>query len=517
MKYVGFGAMLKEHARHFPAKTAVIAEYGDRSWTYGYFNERINRLANALMGLGLQKGDHVAIMSMNRGEYAEVFLALNKAGMVCVTVNFLYVADELAYVLQNSEAKALIFEGQYVEVAHQVHQRAECEQVRFYINLDDGTKDFYLGYEDLLARASSLEPGVEVNDTDDSLIIYTSGTTARPKGAIKTEGAVLWFGLQIAYSHEIHPYKTWMCPTPQYHLGSEMETHLLLYVGGTIVIPRKFDPEKTLYFLEKYRVNGMFLTPAILNLSLNVPGKEKYDVSSLDHFVASGGPLLEDTKIRAKEYFRNCKIHNLYASTEFGGATQLLDEEAEGKSIDNIGYPCLGSSVKIGDEDGNELPRGEAGRIWVKNGAMNYEYYNNPEVNAKNFRDGWIAVGDMGFHDEEGYFHFSDRDKDLIVSGGENIGSVEVEQVLITHPKVAEVAVIGVPSARWGEEAKAVIVLRRGETATEEEIRDFCRGRMAGFKIPKSVDFVSELPKTATGKVLKTDLREKYRKEMPTK
>ena len=505
-----FGKMISEHACNFPDKTAIIAEYNDKVLSYAQFNERVNRLANGLMHLGFQKGDHIAIMSMNRAEYAEFFFALNKVGMVCTTVNFMYVADEVTYILEHSDARAFFFEAQNLEMVRTIRGRPEAKQVRLYVNLDATTDDFYVGYEDLLANSETADPDVAVTLDDDSLLIYTSGTTARPKGAIKKEGAVLWFTLQIAYNYSVARTKRWMCPTPQYHLGSEMITHMMLYVGGSLVIPRRFDPVTCLAFIDEYKVNGMFLTPAILNLVLNVPDKERYNVSSMEALLSSGGPLHQETKERANAFFRSAKLHNLYASTEFGGATLITQEEAVGKPIDTIGYPCLGSMVKIADSTGKALRRNEIGQIWVKNGAMNHEYHKSPEITRQRFVDGWISVGDVGFKDEVGYFHIVDRDKDLIISGGENIGSVEVEQVLIKHPKVAEVGVIGVPSERWGEEVKAVVVLQPGEEASEEEIRSYCKGKMAGFKVPKSVTFVAELPKTATGKVLKTELRKSY-------
>ncbi len=505
-----FGKMLKQTALNYPDKMAIIAELGNKTLTYGQLNERVNCLANALLDMGLKKGDHVAVMSMNRAEYAEIFLALNKAGLVCTTVNFMYIGDEVTYILSHSDSKAFFFEAQHLEIVKKIQGRTELQQVQNYINLDGRTEDFYLGYEDILSNGSSHEPNVEVCLDDDSLLIYTSGTTARPKGAIKKEGAVLWFTLQIAYNYNVTRDKIWMCPTPQYHLGSEMQTHMMLYVGGTIVIPRKFDPLQCLKYIDKYKVNGMFLTPAILNLVLNLPGKEEYDVSSMEALLSSGGPLFQDTKEKANAFFTNAKLHNLYASTEFGGATIITQKEAEGQTIDSIGYPCLGSAVKIGDELGQDAARNEMGQIWVKNGAMNYEYYKSPEINKARFINGWVSVGDIGFQDDRGVFHIVDRDKDLIISGGENIGSVEVEQVLSKNPKIAEIAVIGVPSKRWGEEVKAVLVLQPNEEATEEEIINYCRDKMAGFKIPKSISFVTELPKTATGKVLKTTLRKDY-------
>ncbi len=507
-----FGKMLEQNSKNFPEKTAIIAEYNDKTLNYKELNKRVNCLANELTRLGLKKGDHVAVMSMNRGEYAEIFFALNKAGMVCTTINFMYVADEAAYILSHSKSKAFIFEGQFLEIVKEINKRDDMKEVQFYINLDSNDEEFCLGYEDLIENGESSEPEIDVSLNDDSLLIYTSGTTAKPKGAIKSEGAVLWFALQIAYNYNVTRNKIWMCPTPQYHLGSEMQTHMMIYVGGTIVIPRKFEPEQCLKDLEKYKVNGMFLTPAILNLVLNIEGKENYDVSNMEALLSSGGPLHQDTNDRAKEFFKNAKLNNLYASTEFGGATIITDDESSGQPIDAIGYPCLGSSVKIADEKGNEKERNEVGQIWVKNGAMNYEYYNSPEINKVRILDGWISVGDVGIQDQDGIFHIIDRDKDLIISGGENIGSVEVEQIISKNEKVAEVAVIGVPSERWGEEVKAIIVLQPESVCDQEEIRNYCRNKMAGFKIPKSVDFVTEMPKTATGKVLKTDLRGEYSK-----
>lgn len=519
MENITLKHILSGHVQHFPDKTAIIfsdpkLSATERKLTYREFNSRCCRLANGLLNMGFRKGDHIAMLSMNSSQYAELYWGFPKAGLVMVPINFRFVADEVAYIVNHSDAKAIIFEEQYLDLINST--RSQFDKVRSdgYIIIGDKAPQGMINYEKLLAKSADTEPQIEVEEMDPSILIYTSGTTARPKGVLKTEGAVLWLALQFLYHCGWSRDTATILATPHYHLGGTFPTHAAIYAGGTLIIQREFDSLNWLELVAKYRVSRFWIVPTMLNLIVNLPEavRSKYDVSCVGDIMTSGAPLHAETWDRALKAFPNSKIHNLYASTEHGGATILYQREKDEHNLPSecIGLPALGANVKIGNNQGNELPRGETGEIWVKVPSNPIEYYKNPEATEEGFKDGWVSVGDLGRQDENGYYYIVDRKKDMIISGGENISPREIEEVIYRHPKVLEAAVIGVPDAKWGEAVKVVVVLRPGEKASQDEIISFCRGKIAGYKIPKSVDFVDHLPKTPTGKILKRNIRESY-------
>ena len=517
MENISFKHILADHAKHFPDKRAVIFNHQerfteDKILTYREFNSRCCRLANGLLELGFSRGDHITMLSMNNSDYAELYWGLPKAGFVLVPINFRFVGDEILYIVNHSDTKAIIFEQQYLNTINSIRSKFEKVKDNGYIIIGDHTPKGMTNYKELLARSPDTEPDIEVKETEPSLLVYTSGTTARPKGVVKTEGSLIWFIIQVAYHYHWHPDVVTIISTPHYHLGGEIMTHAPLYLGGTVIVQRQFEPVDWLELVAKYKADSFWLIPTALNQVVNLPDEvlTKYDLSSVGDIMSSGAPLHAETWDKARKLFPNGKIHNFYCSTEHGGSTILFqdDKDQANRPAECIGLPALGARVKIGDSQGNELPCGQLGEIWVKVASNATEYYKNPEANEEGFKNGWLSVGDMGRQDEEGYYYIIDRKKDMIITGGENVSPRDVEEIIYRHPKVLEAAVLGVPDDKWGEAIRAVIVPKPGEKATQEEVIQFCRGKIASYKIPKSADFVDSLPKTPTGKILKKDIRQ---------
>lgn len=502
------GKLLTSSAIKFPEKIAVT--FGEQRFTYRTLEERANRVANALLALGLKKGDRCAILFYNRAEWLEVYFGLARTGIIAVPVNFRFAASEVEYILNNSEPKALIYEDSFLPIVEFIKGRVSS--LRHFICLGKSEDP---SYDQWVAKASTREPTCLVEETDPFFIAYTSGTTGFPKGAVITHrNLIIHYSLVPAQYGNINQTDRMLLIMPIFHSNSTWFAQILVMMGGSLIVYRSgsFDPEEILRFISEERITLISFVPTMLTMILNLPEsvKQKYDVSSMKAVLAGSAPLMTRTKEQTIEYFKNPVLFEGYGSTETGMVTVLRPED-QLRKVRSVGLAAVGKEIRLLDEEGNDVPRGSVGELYARGlGILLVEYWKDPQATAKAFRGDWCTVGDMGRIDEEGFYYLEDRKADMIISGGENIYPTEVENVLVKHPSVLESAVVAVPDPLWGEKVHAVIVLKEGRKAAAEELIDFCRDKLAGYKRPRSIDFIEELPKSSTGKILRRKVREVY-------
>ena len=505
--------IIEKNIKLHPDKLAFI--FQDRQYTFKQTDDRVNSLIAAVKSMGVKKGDHVGMLAYNCSQYFEAF-ALTKAGVVIVPLNYRSVASELEYLINNSEITTLIVEKEFVDIINSI--RSQISAVKNYICLDakiDGMQN----YEELIAGFLPYEPEDDVNGSDAAAIYYSSGTTGRPKGAVHTHKSMAAEMLLATWCPqlELSSNDVALCVMPFFHVGGSAAHMLSVYaMGATSVILKKFDEESALKAIQDYKITYVCLVPAMIIRLMDYPGLNQFDISSLKTIAYTGAPMPLAAMKRAITQFGSILVQSL-GQTETLKMTILskADHKLEGipkelKRLESAGKPPKSGEVRITDKKGKELPQGIPGEIVACTDRMVTGYWKMPKETAETFVDGWLFSGDVGVMDEDGYVYLVDRKKDMIISGGENIYSREVEDVLYLHPAVADAAVIGVPDEKWGESVKALVVLKPGMKATEKELIDFCKERLASYKKPKTVDFYESFPKTATGKIKKAELREKY-------
>ena len=503
------GEILRLNAVKFQDKTAVAFE--DKRYSYKEFNLRVNRLANALIDLGVKKGDKIAALGYNCVEYLEAAFGAAKVGAPFVPINFRLVGPEIEFIINHNDVVALFIDYPLLDQIKDI--KANFKLVKSIIVMRGEAPEGMLKYDDLLSSGSDNEPQVYVWDEDIVLLGQTGGTTGRPKGVIHSHRSLASICIGQAFIHGFRETDRSLCIFPSYSSAFfAWECIPTLFTGCSLhMLPiPPFDPLEVIKTIDREKINHAALAAVMLDAISLIPEgvRSQYDVSSVRSIIVSGAPASPETREAAINYFGNVLYIQL-ASTEFGQTTVLMPEDCLKKPT-SCGKRTYFQEIKVLDDEGNEVPRGEIGEICCAGPFVFQGYYNDTEATKKAFHGRFGGVGDLGYEDEEGYFYVVDRKSDMIVSGSQNIYPAEIEAVLTKHPKIAELAVIGVPSEKWGEEVKAVIRLKPGEEANGEEIIDWCRGKMAGYKIPKSVDFVSSLPISGTGKVLKKTLREPY-------
>lgn len=508
--WLNLGEITAVNARKFRDKVA-LKESG-RSLTFGELNLRANRLGNALVALGLRKGDKVSCLLENSIEIVELYIAAAKTGIVINPVNFRLAACEVEYILNDSDAKAVI--------AHEEFARRGVKEnlpgIKDFISVGENPPPGYLSYESLLAGSTEEEPKAEVNPQDPWVLLYTSGTTGKPKGVVRSHESYVAFYLISAVDFRFGETDICLNVMPLCHVNSTFFSFTFTYLGASLCIhpARRFDPVEIFEIIQREKITFISLIPTHYNLMLNVPAEKRkqYDLGSIRKLLCSSAPARKEMKTAVMEIFKGVELYEAYGSTEAGIVTVLKPHE-QLKKLGSIGRESCGTSlVRILGPDGAPVPAGVAGELYSKGPMLFDKYHKLPEKTAQSFRDGWFSAGDMAREDEDGYFYIVDRKDNLIITGGEHVYPSEIEGVITGHPAVFDAAVIGVPDKIWGESIKAVVILREGGTASEAEIINFCAGKAASFKKPKTVTFIKadEMPRTPTGKILHRELRRKF-------
>ncbi|MEW6264575.1 MAG: AMP-binding protein [Thermodesulfobacteriota bacterium] len=489
-----------------------------RSLSFRAWNERSCRLANALLGLGLKKGDCVGVLAYNCVEWAEIYVTLAKAGLIAVPIVFRLAPPEIEYILNDCQAKAFIVQEPFVPAVESI--RPGLPRIKHYIYLGTGDSPAgYLHYEDLMRTGTPNEPPVDVRYEDVWTICYTSGTTGRPKGAIRTHESFIALWLIDIAEIGFRRDDLALVVLPMCHSNSINFGFALTYAQAGMFIYHvpSFEPEHLLKTLAEEKITFTSLVPThyIMLLALPDQVKERYDVSGVRKLMCSSAPARLDTKLDILKFFKNSELFEGYGATETGLVT-LLRPEDQIRKLGSIGREVIGTDrIRLLDDQGREVPDGEVGEIYSR-GPYNFSgYLNRPEATAESYRGEFFSAGDLARRDQDGFYYLIDRKKNMIISGGENVYPSEVENVIGGHEKIKEVAIIGVPDPKWGEAVKAVVTVHEGVECSpelEKELLDFCQGKIAGFKRPKSVDFINEadMPRTPSGKILHRELRRRY-------
>jgi len=519
---MNIGTLLTKISQTFGDKLAIV--YGSKRANYSEFNSRVNALANALYELGIKPGDNIALLQINCPEMLEAMFACFKAGCGAVPINWRLHPDECAFIIDHSEAKAVILSPEFNKVI--IGVRGRIPKVKNLITLA-GSDGELLDYENLLSEESDKFADAEVGPDDLAWLFYTSGTTGLPKGAMLTHRNLL--AMTMSFYADVCPGfdcdDVILHAAPLSH-GSGLYAIPNIGKGAANIIleSKSFNPELILKTIEEYHVTNIFAAPTMIKLLIESPAIDRYNYSSLKALHYGGAPILLTDLKEAMSKLGPCMVQ-VYGQGESPMTITYLpqqDHVLEGtpdqnKRLTSAGFERTDVEVKIVDPEDKELPPGEMGEIVTRSNLIMKGYWKNPQATSKTLRNGWLHTGDVGYKDEKGYLFIMDRSKDLIITGGENVYPREIEEILARHPDVGEVAVIGVPDPKWGEAIKAVVRLVPGKFETEEGLISFCKDKIASYKKPKSVDFVDELPKSNYGKILKRELRAKYWKHSERK
>jgi fatty-acyl-CoA synthase len=521
---------LMKALKFFPQKEAIVC--GGKKWTYQAFYDRVNHLSHCLKDLGVGKDDKVAILHPNCHYFLEAYYGITQIGAISVPINYRLSPREIAFILQDSGSKLLIadpmFQGQVDPIRGEMKDIVGIiwtgEESCFCLpERQTGGKQEppNLNYEKALLQTDSNKvPEVPISDDDIAQIYYTSGTTGRPKGVMLSHKNVTTHALGTIAEVHLTDRDVWIHVAPLFHLADAWATWAITWVGGTHVLVREFDPKIVLETIEREKVTLTNLIPTMLNLMVNHLEVGKFDYSSLRVLLSGGAPIAPEVVRKIVETFK-CDYIQTYGMTETSPylTLSILKEHLKKLSYEDqlrfkskTGREFIGVELKVVNDRGEEIGRDEkeVGEIIVKGDIVTKGYWKLPEETEKSIKDGWLYTGDMAVMDEEGYVTIVDRKKDMILTGGENVYSTEVENILYMHPAILECAVIGVPDQKWGEAVKGIIVLKPNQTTTEGEIIQFCKDRIAHYKAPKSIDFIDALPRTGSGKIHKKGIRDKY-------
>jgi fatty-acyl-CoA synthase len=499
---------INRHAERTPDQIALVDAFSGKQFTYQQFNERANLLASFFIDtLGLKTKDRISILAQNCAQYYEVLFACGKAGIILNTLNWRLEAPELTFILKDCRPRVLIYEAMFSEVVDALRQDLSCD---FYLMMGGEPSEGEWSYEQALNAGSPAgieQPALTYDDT--WAIIYTSGTTGRPKGAQVTFGNFFYNAVGMGQAIGLNSQDVNLNVLPTFHIGGlGLYAAPTFHAGGTVVVMRSFDPAEFLSLIQQWRVTVLLLVPSIYQILLQFTDFDKYDLSSVRSW-ASGGSALPPTLVH--QYAdRGIIIQQGFGMTETGPTVFLIDREHALNKAGSVGKPVLHTDVCIMDREGRVLGPEQVGELCIKGGNVTPGYWNRPDATEEAIIDGWLHSGDAAKYDPDGFYYIVDRWKDMFISGGENVYPAEVENVIYQHPAVSEVAVIGVPDTKWQEVGKAIIVIKAGHKLTSEEVIAFCSGKIARFKIPKTVEFADNLPRTAAGKVLKRQLRSQY-------
>ncbi|MEM1245387.1 MAG: long-chain-fatty-acid--CoA ligase [Acidobacteriota bacterium] len=510
------GLILTKRAQLSPDTEGFVDADTGRRFTFAEYNERANRTANALLDLGIGKGDRVALLQMNSVEYMESFFAIAKIGAVCVPLNWRLVPDELAFILRDSGATTLLFGSEFLESAQDLHTRGGGENgtllERYVFCGSDGKPDWALSYDELQAASGTGEPPIDAGEDDLLYIMYTSGTTGLPKGAVHTHDSALWGVLTINATSDQRRGDRYLVALPLFHVGALTPCTALVHAGATSVVLRAFDPHRAWKIIDEEGITTGLKVPAMLNFMLQVYDPEHCKHEKLRWLMTGAAPV-PVALIEAYDGL-GIEIQQVYGLTETCGPACLIASDDALRKAGSTGKAFFHTDVRVVDEQGNDVPADGDGEVIIRGRHIMKEYWNRPEATAEAIRGGWFHSGDVARIDADGFIYIQDRIKDMYISGGENVYPAEVEAVLMSHPKVLEAAVIGVPSEKWGESGAAILV-KEDESVTSEEILQFAQDKLARFKQPVIVHFIEEIPRNPSGKILKRVLREQFPEAAP--
>jgi fatty-acyl-CoA synthase len=511
---------LHRTARLYASKPAIIC--GNEPFTYAQFQDRVNQLSHALRRLGVGQGDRVAYLALNCHRLIEGYYGVPQIGAILLCLNIRLGSREIAFILNDAQPKVLILSQALASTWDAIAD--QCPSVEHVVVMEGRLPDRdWPSYDETIASEPTAAPEVpDIGENDVAELFYTSGTTAgTPKGVMLTYRNLYTHALSTIIASQLNDTAVQIVGTvPLFHVNAWGAPHYLVALGATQVVVPRFDPQLFCEAVQRHRATHVLLVSTMLNALLSYPDLDRYDLSSLQKINLGGAPAPYTLIEQARQRF-TCECLMGYGLTETSPViclatlkSTLRDRPQEEKDRRQAmtGLPVITVEMEIFDEQGRPVPHDgkSVGEIWVRGDVVMKGYWNRPKETAAAFRNGWFLTGDMATIDSEGYINIVDRKKDIVISGGENISTVGVEDVLYRHPAVQEAAVIGVPDPKWGEIVKAIVVLKPGQSLTAEELIQFCRQHLGGFEVPRSVDFVDELPKTGTGKIVKHELRERY-------
>lgn len=510
-----FADVIYRNAILYPDSEAFVC--GSERTSFKRFNERVNGLVHGLQALGIPKGEVIGILSWNRLEYPEVFGAAMKGGFILAHLNPRLQAEELVHVINDAEPRALFLGSELVETVDRIHK--QLPNTEFYLTFGDA-EGRMMAYGEMVESQSKEEPELRVSEEDPLTIFYTSGTTGIPRGAVymhkqkmeNTSMKALDIGVGFGDRH--------LVVLPMFHIGGDSHIWPFFLMGGcNVIMPRpSFDPAEALQMIAEERITDVHIVPTQLISLLSLPDIEQYDLHCLKRIWYAASPMPTEVLKKGLSVFGPIFLQG-YGQTESGPDVTVLNkanhrysgESTEAQSVlASCGQPCIGVHVRIVDEAGRDVEVGKIGEIIVKSKRIMTRYWRKPDETKEAIRDGWLYTGDLGYYDEKGFIYIADRKKDMIITGGENVYPLEVENVLYRYPAVKEVAVIGVPDPHWVERVHALVVLKKNAQAAEEDIINFCKECIAHYKAPRTVEFVESLPKNPQGKILKKTIRAKY-------
>jgi acyl-CoA synthetase (AMP-forming)/AMP-acid ligase II len=500
---------IANHARRNPDRPALVMN--DVTVTYKELDRRTNALANGLLERGIEPGDRISILMHNSPEILEAWGAVGKIAATPIALNYRFKEDELAYIINDSESKLLIYDHEFEEVVGAAKSKLTVPSL-IYICPGGSPSSGVLDLDELIRKSSDTPPQVETGSHGvASSLVYTSGTTGRPKGVFKNSKNRLNTLLGYASIFESTYDDTHLVAGPLYHAAPYAWALFSLILGNTVVIMPRFDAENFLHLIQQHTITTTWAVPTMLNRIVNLPDEvsNRYDTSSLRVMTVGGESFPFPLKKKVVEYFGEGKVFEFFGGTEISCVTYMRPEDQLRKP-GSCGKPAFGSDIKLLDENKNEVSAGEVGVMYIKNDFLLDGYYKNPKATEESYYNGYFTVGDMARVDEEGYYYIVDRSVDMIISGGVNIYPAEIEETLYNHPDVYDVAIVGAPDPDWGEKIVAYVVPKENAAITKKDIIDYVGEKIASYKKPKEVFFVDDLPYSPSGKLLKRVLRDEY-------
>jgi acyl-CoA synthetase (AMP-forming)/AMP-acid ligase II len=502
MMNVNIGEFMTRRALLTPNREGLVCQGVRRN--YRELNERANRLANAMRRLGVGHGDRVALLALNEPEYYDMLFGLGKIAAMLVPINYRLSGPEIEFILSDSGARVFVFGDDFTETVESIRNQIPAKE---FVAISDDAPEWAISYETMIRESSAEEPEIRGGDDDTLTILYTSGTTGKPKGAELSHSYYFWSSVNLMATLGVQIGDAPLVALPLFHIGGLAGPPWFVYQGAKTVLLRSLDPKRFLELLGEEKISGFGSVPALLDILKLVPDFEKYDWSSVKVILVYAAPV-PVTLIREYEA-AGIEVRQLYGLTECNTGSVLSAEDALSRA-GSCGTPFFHTRVRVVDDDGRDVAANEKGEVLLHAPNTMKGYWNRPEDTEAAIVNGWLHTGDIARMDGDGYLYILDRKKDMIISGGENIYPAEIEDSLLRHPKVADAGVIGYPHQKWGEAVKAIIVVVEGEGLTEEELIEWCQGKIGKFKIPKKVVFTDSIPRTPTGKILKRVLRERF-------